>query len=223
MREVRKNVVLQRENTAIELARDKLLGYDPEIRARVLRTVLRGLESVPDKSATDALLRFVETAESGRRFDVTRGVRAERAYNIIRLTREQPEEGDEVVEIAACNEGRGVAAVGGCRWSVQWTTSQTERRAGAEAAAFDCRTLRFPLTIRAWLPGDRIRMPYGTKKLKKLFAEHRVPFHVRSTIPVIAEANGRVLWVPKIARSTEAMVDDENSALTITVSNAENS
>ena len=223
MRQVCKNVVLQRENTAIELARDKLLGYDPEIRARVLRTALRGLESVPDKSATDALMRFVQTAESGRRFDVTRGVRAERAYDTIRLTRDQPEVGDEVVEIVACNNGGGVAAIRGCRWSVDWTTSQTQKGSAAEAASFDCKVLRFPLTVRAWRPGDRIRMPYGTKKLKKLFAEHRVPFHVRSTIPVIAEASGRVLWIPKIARSTEAMVDDESSALTITVSNAENS
>jgi tRNA(Ile)-lysidine synthetase-like protein len=55
--------------------------------------------------------------------------------------------------------------------------------------------------VRGWLPGDRIATPGGTKTLKKLFVERRVPRPVRSRTPVVADAAGRVLWVVDVERS----------------------
>jgi tRNA(Ile)-lysidine synthase len=56
--------------------------------------------------------------------------------------------------------------------------------------------------LRGWLPGDRIRLSCGSKKLKKLFVERRVERSCRSSVPVLAESgDGRVLWLPGIARA----------------------
>jgi len=44
----------------------------------------------------------------------------------------------------------------------------------------------------------------GSKKLVKLMAEARLPRRERTRTPVLADAGGRVLWVPGLARSVDA-------------------
>ncbi|MGH7483879.1 MAG: tRNA lysidine(34) synthetase TilS, partial [Longimicrobiales bacterium] len=76
--------------------------------------------------------------------------------------------------------------------------------AGEDRVALDVAALAFPLTLRAWRPGDRIARAYGTKKLTKLFAERRVGVERRRRTPVLADARGRVLWVAGVASAAGA-------------------
>lgn len=89
--------------------------------------------------------------------------------------------------------------------------------------AFDPAELRFPLEVRGWRPGDRIELPYGTKKLKKLFAEHRVGRAERNRIPILAEVGGRVLWVPGVARAAVAEPDAAGPVFHLRLAAAESS
>jgi tRNA(Ile)-lysidine synthase len=214
---IEKEILLGGTSDSIQLARGKLLEYDAEIRARLLRSGLRRLGVVPGYSATRALLRFIAEGTSGSGYDVAGGIRVERAYDAIRIARIQTATSNQNVVIDDCGDGSGKARIGGQEWCVRWTTSPTTD--GGEH--FDCRTLKFPVIVRAWLAGDRMRMSYGTKKLKKLFAERRVPFNERAALPVVVDAENDVLWVPGIARSSAAEPADETPALTITVSHAE--
>ncbi|MBR9988313.1 MAG: tRNA lysidine(34) synthetase TilS, partial [Gemmatimonadetes bacterium] len=84
-------------------------------------------------------------------------------------------------------------------------------------ASFDPSLLRFPLVLRGWQAGDRIRFVYGSKKLKRLFQERRVGRGRRASLPVLADSDGAVLWVVGVARSSAAPVDAAGSALEITV------
>ena len=217
MRGVVRDVFLSSTETAIELAREKWLEYDAEIRAWILRSALRKLGSVPTRAATRAIVRFVADGSSGSGVDVAGGIRVERAYDVIRIQRIQSPNGDSEVVIAACNDGLAKATLGGRTWCVRWTTSRNT----TGDARFDCIALKFPLTIRSWLPGDRMRMSYGSKKLKKLFAERRIPFHERSAQPVLVDRDNQVLWVAGVARSSEAATVDGTDALTIMVSDAQ--
>ena len=47
-----------------------------------------------------------------------------------------------------------------------------------------------PVTVRSRQSGDTIRLPGGTKTLKKLFIDRKIPAAQRSTIPVLADARG---------------------------------
>jgi tRNA(Ile)-lysidine synthase len=202
---------------SVQLARGKLLEYDAEIRARLLRSGLRRLGVVPGQSATRAVLRFIAEGTSGSGYDVAAGIRVERAYDVIRITRVPTAASNQDVIIGGCVQGTGEARIGGLSWRVFWTTSRTTD-AGER---FDCRAVKFPVTVRAWLAGDRMRMSYGSKKLKKLFAERRIPFNERAMLPVVVDADNHVLWVPGVARSSAAEPADETAALTITVSHVE--
>jgi tRNA(Ile)-lysidine synthetase-like protein len=79
----------------------------------------------------------------------------------------------------------------------------------------------FPLTLRGWEPGDRIQLPYGTKKLKKLFSEAKIPVGERARIPVLADGEGRVLWVPGLASSVSSLPADEPGSFFIGIRHAD--
>ena len=84
-------------------------------------------------------------------------------------------------------------------------------------ACFDPLALRFPLELRGWRPGDRIRLPYGRKKLKELFRERRIGRDARARAPVLQDADGAVLWVAGVARAATALPGSGRDVFQISV------
>ncbi len=66
--------------------------------------------------------------------------------------------------------------------------------------------------MRAWAPGDRMRTSRGSRKLKQIFLEARIPAPERRTLPVLADAEGEILWIPGVARSRVATSESGDSA-----------
>jgi tRNA(Ile)-lysidine synthetase-like protein len=106
---------------------------------------------------------------------------------------------DRPVRIHDAGPGFGEALLAGCAVRVRWG----EGRVGAlaQGEAFDPQLLRFPLVVRAREPGDRIRLAGGSKKVKELLLERRIPQARRGSLPLLADAEGDVLWIPEIARA----------------------
>lgn len=200
-------VEAEREGT-IELARGALLSYHPRVRGLLLRRLLQRLGSNPGRAGTQALIEFTESSGSGARLHISGGIRVEREFDHLRIWRvsEEEKESQDVgrpLRIAGPGDGAGEVVLGGDRrFSIRWMYGDTGDH--ATMAAFDPAALRFPLEVRGWRPGDRIQLPYGTKKLKKLFAEYRVGRAERSRTPVLAEVGGRILWVVGVARAAIA-------------------
>ncbi len=55
----------------------------------------------------------------------------------------------------------------------------------------------FPLTIRNRRAGDRVETPAGTKKIKDIFIDKKVPITERDTLPLVLSKENEILWVPK--------------------------
>jgi tRNA(Ile)-lysidine synthase len=190
--------VTTRSDGALLLARPLLLSYHPWARARVFRRALRRLGAVPDRSGTLGALAFITTGASGGRIELTGGLRMEREFDRFIVQRSATAgAADRPLTILEPGSGHGDAVIGGCHFTVSWTTTLNDE----PAEAFDSTTLRFPLELRSWRPGDRIQLAYGSKKLKKLFAEKRVARGARSRVPVLADSGNRIIWVPGIARA----------------------
>lgn len=204
------------------LARERLLSYHPHVRARLLRRLLRRFGSHPDRAGTRAALEFIRLGASGGHFDVIGGVRLEREFDRIRMRpgprRAETAAGDRPLIITRPERGEGVAIIGGRRLAVEWTLVHEDT--APTTAAFDAAALRFPLELRGWRAGDRIRLPYGTKKLKKLFVERRIGRSERVTTPVLADAGGRVVWVAGIARAAGTETVPGRPAFQLRISDA---
>lgn len=203
---------LERAEAWIELARPTLLSYHPALRARLLRRLMRRLGSRPDRAGTRLALEFISSGASGGRIQVTGGLELEREFDRIRIARptargdEWP--ADDALVIHGPETGDGTVVVGGRSVRLRWSRARAGEDAPSPgaglAASFDPAALRFPLTVRAWEPGDRILVAGGTKKLKKLFVELRIGRSQRARIPILVDAHDRVLWVHGVARAAEA-------------------
>ncbi len=76
-----------------------------------------------------------------------------------------------------------------------WETSEMSG-SGQQTAFFDIDQLSFPLLIRNYQPGDRLTPlgMRGSKKLKKIFNEHRVDRSKREICPVMVSGDD-IIWV----------------------------
>jgi tRNA(Ile)-lysidine synthase len=221
VRDAAGEVVMASDGAGFALARDRLLAYHPHVRARVLRHLILGLGQRLDRPGTRAAVEYVSSGASGSRLELAGGVRLEREFDrlLLRQAGTRPGPADVPLEIRSTDPGSGTFVAGGQRYVASWACTPHGGDA-ASTASFDPSTLRFPLALRAWRPGDRIRLAYGSKKLKKLFRERRIGRGRRAGVPVLCDAEGAVLWVAGVARSITAL-PGSGTAFTITVANGE--
>jgi len=197
-------VVVERAPERVVLARDALLGWPEALQGRVLRRFARDLGGVLDEAGTRAVIEFTRSGASGRSHRLAGDVVLAREFDRIVLTRPGAPAEESPLEIRAAGPGEGIARIGGRRWSARWSPAGLPPDVGEparlERASFALAKLVFPLRVRGWRPGDRIRLSYGSKKLKKLLGESRIPVSDRARMPVLADAGDRVLWVPGVGR-----------------------
>lgn len=196
-----RGVVLGADEHGLLLARDILRAYHPQLCARLLRHLLRRFGTAPGRAGTRAALEFITSGSSGGSLELAGGVRIERDFDRIRIVvpaivgSAGGMASDAPLEIPGPDAGAATAVIGGRPVRVEW---------GAWAGAPGGVVLsapRFPLLIRGWRPGDRIRFGYGTKKVKKLLAERRLDRRARARVPVLVDGSGQVLWVVGLARA----------------------
>lgn len=81
------------------------------------------------------------------------------------------------------------------------------------AASVDATLLQYPLTVRTWEQGDYF-YPLGMKdrqKLSDFFIHQKIPLHQKSSIPLLVNGTGEIIWVAgyrlndryKVTRNTE--------------------
>lgn len=68
--------------------------------------------------------------------------------------------------------------------------------------------LVFPLTVRNRQDGDRIKLPSGSKKLKDLYIDKKIPKSVRDSLPIFVDKNEEIIFIPGVY-SKETTGDNE--------------
>jgi tRNA(Ile)-lysidine synthase len=197
---VEKDVVSTHDGPGVPLARERLRSYHPHVQVRLLRRLLRRYGSPPGRAGTQAALEFINSGQSGGVLHLPGGVRLERDFDTIRIVApgvagpvaERP------AEIHGSGSGSARALVGGRVVRLSWGAAAREVARGGMPVV-RLRAPVFPLVLRGWRPGDRIRLGYGSKKLKKLFSERRLDRRMRSRVPVLVDGRGEVVWVVGLA------------------------
>jgi len=187
------------EERGVFVVRSGFLAYHPSVGARLLRELLRRKGIHLSEAGTRRVLEFTRTGASGRSIPLPGGFRLAREFDRFLLAAEGGRDGAEELAIPGPGEGSGQLTLGGVRYEARW--GGTEARRMAEVVHFSRADLAFPLSLREWRHGDRIALPYGTKKLKKLLYEAGIGVGERSCVPVLVDASGRVLWVVGVAVS----------------------
>jgi tRNA(Ile)-lysidine synthase len=86
-----------------------------------------------------------------------------------------------------------------------------------EEVVVDGRCLTAPLVVRSRRPGDIFR-PLGVrgrKKLQDVFVDSKIRRETRDSIPLVVDANGRIVWVAGVSVAEDFRVTDRTTAVVI--------
>jgi tRNA(Ile)-lysidine synthase len=192
--------VLKEEAGSAFVVRSGFLTYHPAVQARLLREVLGGHGVELDEAGTRVLLEFAGAAESGRSVNLPGGGSLVREYDRLIFKGSAGGVSDESLAIPGPGNGSGRISLGGREFRLGWGMGFGE--GFQEFLEAPIAALEFPLTVRGWEAGDRIQFGFGTQKLKKVFSEAKVPLSERRRIPVVCDAEGRVIWAAGYATSS---------------------
>ncbi|MCK4593650.1 tRNA lysidine(34) synthetase TilS, partial [bacterium] len=96
-----------------------------------------------------------------------------------------------------------ISGPGSWEWGVYRVELTAEPR-GSEIGSLPVNPENLPLHLRPRTRGEALRLTgMGSKRLKKLFVENRVPIWERPYQPVVLDSQGP-LWVPGLARDERA-------------------
>ena len=88
---------------------------------------------------------------------------------------------------------------------------------GRRSRVVQAASLALPLAVRNRRPGDRFR-PLGApgrRKLQDVFVDRKVPRNERDRVPVVVDANGRIVWVAGVTIADECRVTAPEAGVVI--------
>jgi len=156
----------------------------------VIRFVRRGIAAAGDRE-DETGIRYAYTIEDG----VTDGtIHVPEAHATFSFSLHELEEGESAEH--------GLTRLGG------GSPMQHE-------AWFDFDRLQFPLQIRSRIDGDRIEPVglTGSKKVKNMFIDAKVPRRFRNRLPLLVDGVGRILWIPCFRRSRHAQITADTTRI----------
>jgi tRNA(Ile)-lysidine synthase len=208
--------LVRREDGAIIVERALLGRYHPALVTRLLRRLFGEYDLVLDRAGTRLAIQFITDAPSGREMQLPGGVRIRSEFGSARIERDVSIAADMTLRIEWSdldNGFSGTLQIGGQTYRVRATLGTGADAEADDGAAWSARIPvsphGFPLLIRGRRAGDRIRTSGGTKSLKKLMIERRVPLGRRDKAPVVADADGVVLWVAGIGAGAGEVASEQ--------------
>ena len=218
LNEMLDSLEVEEDKEAISLDFKRITPFHRAVRGRIIRELARRLGHQLDAAGTRLASDFVGSAQSGRQIDLTGGLCLRRDLDRLVLSPRTASVRDRPLQISNSRPGSGTALLGGRQVLVKWSP---EKSLDLMSERLVLASPHFPLTVRARRPGDRIRLAVGTRKLKKLFLEARIPEPERRQVPLLVDGLGSVLWIPGVAEATSRGDESESeSVLHIGISDA---
>ncbi|HHV34192.1 MAG TPA: tRNA lysidine(34) synthetase TilS [Syntrophomonadaceae bacterium] len=199
---------------------DKFLSFPLAIQRRLLRKVIRreggGLKDIGYQNYEDCLS-FLKESRPGGELHLPQGLRLIKGSGYFTVLRSRPkygarEEVHHILEIPGETKipELGVSISAEIRPHKDFPDQFFYFLSENYQVCFDYDKIKLPLFVRTRRAGDRIRTfgLEGTKKLKKLFNDLKVPSHQRDSVPLVA-SNGKIHWVVGHRRGATASVTRE--------------
>ena len=175
----------------------KLLALQPAIRSRILAKILTeaGVKE-PEAAHIAALEGLLVSVKPSAKAEFPGGVTIARNYDLLETVQN--------LETLSAQELKDSVTIGGFRISCSINTC------GEQTAESFSVVPKGKIMVRSRQEGDTIRLNAGTKSLKKLFIDKKIPASVRNSIPVIADDAG-VLGVAGIGANVDRLSNETNS------------
>ncbi|GLX71458.1 tRNA lysidine(34) synthetase TilS [Paenibacillus glycanilyticus] len=197
-----------------------LSGLHVALQRRLIKLILNYLSKDAEIASFDAIetmrLAASPKAPSTWRYDAGSGVRCIREYSSIRWVRvlNASDRPSPYAYSIPHDSGKVTIAAGGRRFYVErLKRGDAVKPAGRNEVCFDADSIAFPLTVRNRQPGDRIQVLglNGSKKVQDMFVDEKIAPSEREAYPLLVDAEGQLLWIPGIRRSSHALTGHETT------------
>ena len=192
-----------------------LSSQPPPLRRRVFRQALQRLAGNLhhfSRLHIAALEHLLASPRPNAALTLPQDISAVREYGTVLLSRSSLAIPPDTTELIIMEPGRYTLPGGGMLTITTEPSAPDFRTLPTDSACFDREKVPFPWRVRTFRAGDRI-VPlgmHGSKKVKEIFMEARVPLSRRRAIPLLF-SHDTLIWVCGLRTSDLARVDCPSS------------
>lgn len=196
--------LVQLEKEAVVWSRSDFLNMESALQSPVLEKILNmRLQSVAFKRAQlKEIIHWLEAAGPNSDISLPENWLLSLRYDQCRLAQKNTQKTKQLSAPQTLDVGETISLPNGEMKldAAKWPANL--KKPEQWVVGFHTEEIALPLIIRHRLPGDRIKIKgTGTKKLKDLFIDQKIPAEKREEAIVVTDANGTVLWVPGFKES----------------------
>ncbi|MBN8237503.1 tRNA lysidine(34) synthetase TilS [Halobacillus kuroshimensis] len=141
----------------------------------------------------EMFMNLLRDEKPNRSLDFPGGLKVVRAYDEITFT--FADENEDSSFRLILHPGASVSLPDGSSVEAEWSWCPEE----PDAFTYVCEDyhVNLPLIVRSRQPGDRmeVRGMKGSKKVKDIFIDQKIPARTRGTLPVVTDQTGEILWL----------------------------
>ncbi|MBA4495805.1 tRNA lysidine(34) synthetase TilS [Paenactinomyces guangxiensis] len=215
-----KEILVKKSDSSITLDVSSFLHFPVALQRRIVKLILSCLLRQGTSEATLDSIEQVRKVSIHKNpsvsIDLPGRIKVEREYQLLRIKvlgrangQKQEKAGAEPVVLSV----PGVTSLPGFVGRIEIIVSDQpihSLQPCRDWTVFDAEKIRPPLLVRSRRPGDRMTCYglNGTKKLKNLFIDAKIPRQSRDSYPIVT-ADEDIIWVPGVRRSNKAIVTPE--------------
>ncbi|NCB71859.1 MAG: tRNA(Ile)-lysidine synthetase, partial [Clostridia bacterium] len=193
---------------------DLIESEDISITKRILRNAYRQIEGSYNGLETvhlDGILDLIQSPRKEARINLPKGIIADRKASYLYITRNEIKTELIEYEIEIPINSSIIIEELGIKVEAQKISKEKSKlfSTGNCTKSFDVEKISGKLTIRNRRNGDKIK-PLGlggTKKVKDILIDSKVPLEKRNSVPVICDEE-KILWLAGYCMSDEAKISD---------------
>ncbi|HLO10645.1 MAG TPA: tRNA lysidine(34) synthetase TilS [Pseudoneobacillus sp.] len=212
-------VVKSRNDDKITLHIEQFLAMPLPLQRRGIQLILKYLYKVRPSSLSalhiDLIMKLMRSPHPSGRLDYPLGLQIIRSYQLCDFLFNQKEKTPYYFELE--NHG-SIELPNGYTFSLEYVESSRVNKE-ANTCLLDPLKTKLPIIIRTRRNGDRIHPKgmSGTKKIKDIFMDEKIPQEFREDWPIVTDSTGSILWIPQLKKSHfEASDDSLNRYLLLT-------
>ncbi|WCK54641.1 tRNA lysidine(34) synthetase TilS [Aneurinibacillus sp. Ricciae_BoGa-3] len=204
-------IIDERKPHKIIIQRPGFLRCPIALQRRMIKLILSYLLDKPDEAGfihIEKIRKMIEGSHPSAQTELADGMKVYREYEQVifsSITGDQTREYTYTLNVP----GRlYIPEIGRTVYAFYGTNESIGKLASCMYEVFDSSQIRGKLYVRTRREGDRMTVKGmdGSKKVKDIFIDEKIPRNTRATLPIITDES-RILWIPGVKRSNEYLPD----------------